>query len=191
MTRTHFNPLLRIVHWTMALLILAMLFMGVGMVSTAGPAYPAILRLHRPLGIAILMLAVLRLLLRWMTGAPPLPPEMPRMQRAAAKASHLLLYAAMIGLPLIGWGMLSAGGYPIELAGGVTFPPILPHDLRIYYGLRVLHTVAAIAFFALILLHLAAALVHGLIRRDGVMESITFGTRRVLPGAKPDVDHQP
>lgn len=173
--RTHFAPLLRILHWAMALLILAMLFIGVFMVSTTGPAYVVLLHLHRPLGIAILVLAGVRLAVRLATGAPPLPADLPPPQKAAAKGSHVLLYAAMIGMPLIGWAMLSAGGYPIVLGDGITLPPILPHDLALHAGLRLLHTVGALAFFALILLHLAAALMHGLIRRDGVLRSMTFG----------------
>ena len=71
--------------------------------------------------------------------------------------------------------MLSAGGYPVVLVKGLILPPILPHDLKLYALLRTTHTIVAILFFALILLHLAAALVHGLIRRDGVLQSMTFG----------------
>jgi len=173
--RTHFSPLLRIIHWTMMVLILAMLFVGVGMVSSVGPAYPALLQLHRPIGIAILALVVLRLVVRLATGAPPLPADLDPMQRFAAKSSHILLYAAMFAMPLIGWGMLSAGGYPVELSKTLILPPILPHDLKLYAVLRCLHTAVGLAFFALILVHLAAALMHGLIRRDGVLQSMTFG----------------
>lgn len=170
-----FHPALRVLHWLMALAILAMLFIGVGMVSTAGPLYPLLLALHRPLGIAILILVCLRLPLRLATGAPPLPADLPPLQRLVAKASHVLLYAAMIGMPLIGWAMLSAGGYPVQLTEAIRLPPILAHDLAVYALLRQAHTMVAILFFALILAHLAAALMHGLVRRDGVLRSMTVG----------------
>jgi cytochrome b561 len=173
--RTHFAPLLRVIHWGMALLILAMLFVGVGMVSTTGPAYVSLLALHRPLGIGILLLALLRLAIRLATGAPPLPADLPAPQKLAAKGSHVLLYAAMIGMPLIGWAMLSAGGYRVALSSSFSLPAILPHDLMLYWLLRQAHTVIGVAFFLLILLHLAAALMHGLIRRDGVLQSMTWG----------------
>jgi cytochrome b561 len=173
--RTHFAFLLRLIHWTMALLVLTMLFVGVAMVSTVGPAYPELLRLHRAIGIAILILAIVRLIVRGATGAPSLPRDLPPIQKLAAKGSHVLLYAAMIGMPLIGWGMLSAGGYPEVVTKGLILPHILPHDLKLYALLRTAHTIVAILFFALILLHLAAALIHGLIRRDGVLQSMTFG----------------
>lgn len=174
-SRTHFAPLLRVIHWTMALLILSMLFIGVAMVATTGPAYVRLLALHRPLGIGILALALLRLVIRLATGAPPLPADLPAPQKLAAKGSHVLLYAAMIGMPLIGWGMLSAAGYRVALSPSLALPAILPHDLMLYWLLRQAHTVIGVAFFLLILVHLAAALMHGLIRRDGVLQSMTWG----------------
>jgi len=170
-----FHLLLRILHWLMALMILLMLIIGVGMVSTTGPLYPSLLALHRPIGVVILVLAGARLVLRLRTGAPPLPEDLPAAQKLAARGSHLLLYLAMVGLPLIGWGMLSAGGYPVEMTKGFALPAILPHDLTLFALLRQAHTLIALLFFALILAHLAAALVHGLIRRDGVLESMTIG----------------
>jgi cytochrome b561 len=170
-----FHPALRIMHWLMAVLVLAMLFIGVGMVSTAGPTYVWLLALHRPLGIAILALVVLRLPLRLATGAPALPSDLPPIQKRIAWASHVLLYLALFAMPLIGWGMLSAGGYPVLLAKGVTLPAILPHDLALYGVLREMHTIVALLLFALIIAHLSAALMHGLIRRDGVLRSMTIG----------------
>ncbi len=165
----------RLLHWTMAVLILAMLFIGVGMVSTASDRYPVLLALHRPIGIAILALALIRLGFRLTHPAPPLPASLPRVQVAAAHASHWLLYGLMIAMPLIGWAMQSAGGYPVEVTKVLVLPPILPHDIRLYGVLRAAHGVLAYAFFALILLHLAAALLHALVRRDGVFESMAGG----------------
>ncbi|MDF0490134.1 cytochrome b [Sphingomonas sp. H39-1-10] len=186
--RTHFSILLRLIHWTMAALILAMIFIGVGMVSTVGPAYSALLQMHRPIGAALFVLVVLRLAVRLATGAPALPADLPKAQQFVAKASHVLLYAAMLTMPLIGWAMLSAGGFPIVLTKALSLPAILPHDLRLYFPLRTLHTLVAIAFFALILAHLSAALMHGLIRRDGVLRSMTFGSGRREPIMSPQVD---
>lgn len=192
-----FHPLLRVVHWLMAAMVLAMLFIGVGMVSTTGPAYTTLLELHRPVGIAILILVLLRFPLRLATGSPPLPLDLPPMQVLAAKGSHVLLYASMAAMPLIGWAMLAAGGYPVELFSGLILPPIAPHDLRLYAVLRQAHTVIAVLFFALILAHLCAALFHGLVRKDGVLRSMTVGTRPSPPelprgdGEVPDFDLYP
>lgn len=175
---TRFHPLLRALHWTMAALILAMLFIGIGMVSTAGPAYTLLLSLHRPVGIAIFALALLRLVVRRSTATPRLPADLPPWQAGAAHASHWLLYAAMISMPLIGWAMVSASGEPVKLTQGIVLPAILPHNLVLFGLLRQLHSVVAFLFFALILLHLAAALVHALVRQDGVFQSMAGSRQR-------------
>ena len=176
MTAGHqrFTPLQRLLHWLMAVCILAMLFIGVTMVSTLKPRFLTLIAIHKPLGIAILVLALLRLGVRWKRGAPPLPADLPSLQTVAAKLSHAVLYALLIAMPLIGWGMLSAGGYPIVLFGSFHLPRILPQDDQLYAALRTAHIVLAYMFFATILLHVAAALFHALIRRDGVFHAIAW-----------------
>jgi cytochrome b561 len=172
-----FHPLIRLLHWVMAGLIIAMLLIGIGMVSTAGPAYEVLLSLHRPLGLALLVLVCIRLVVRLAFGAPSLPADLPSWQSLAARASYLLLYLTMVTLPLIGWGMLSAGGYPVKITDMLILPPILPQNIYLFGWLRAAHTVVAFLFFALILGHLSAALFHLLIRRDGVFQSMAFGLR--------------
>jgi cytochrome b561 len=176
-TRPHFSPLARVLHWTMAPLIIAMLFIGVGMVATVSRAHTTLIAIHRPLGIALLLLVVLRAGVRLTRGSPPLPDDMPMPQRLAAKASHLVLYLLMAAMPLIGWAMLSAAGYPVTLYGSLHLPPIAPHNVELFALLRALHTWLAFALFATVLLHIAAALFHGLIRRDGVFSSMARGGR--------------
>ena len=173
-----FAPLARALHWLMAVLILAMLFIGVGMVSTVAPAHQWLLALHKPLGVAILVLALARLVVRWRNAPPPLPEDLPTLQRFAAKASHWLLYALMLAMPLIGWAMLSAAGEPVILGASLRLPSILPADPVAFALLRHAHAWLAYLLFATILLHLAAALYHGLIRRDGVFESMASVRRR-------------
>jgi cytochrome b561 len=176
-TRTQFSPLARLLHWTMAPLIVAMLFIGVGMVATVSRAHDALVALHRPLGIALLLLVLLRLAVRVIRGSPLLPARMSAAQRLAAHASHVVLYGLMLAMPLIGWAMLSAAGYPVTLFGPLHLPPIAPHDVALFAQLRALHTWLAFALFATVLLHLAAALLHGLILRDGVWGSMARGSR--------------
>ena len=171
MSAVRFSPVQRLLHWLMAVMIIAMLFIGIGMVSTLKPAYLTLVAIHKPLGVAILFLAILRLMARLRRGAPPLPKDLPWWQALAAKVSHVLLYALMIAMPLIGWSMLSAGGYPVVVAG-VRLPPIAPHDDALHAALRTAHTWLALLLFATVLLHLAAALFHALARRDGVFSSM-------------------
>lgn len=167
-----FSVLQRTLHWLMAVMVIAMLFIGVTMVSTVEPIHMTLIEIHKPLGIAILGLVLIRLMARWRHGAPPLPPELPSVQAAAAHLSHWLLYALLILMPLIGWGMLSAGGYPIVLLGSLHLPSILPHRDWLHADLWYAHVLLAYLFFAVILLHVAAALFHALIHRDDVFASM-------------------
>jgi cytochrome b561 len=167
----HFPLLSRILHWTMAGMVLAMLFIGIGMVASL-LNYHWLVSIHKPLGILILILVALRLINRLLNPPPPLPEGMPGWQRFAAQASHVVLYALMLALPLVGWGMLSAARYPVVLYGPLQLPPILPHDATLYAVLRRMHTVLAFLLFATFLAHFAAALMHALIFRDGVFQSM-------------------
>ncbi|ACR27216.1 cytochrome b [Burkholderia glumae] len=170
-----FSPLARALHWLMAMLIIAMLFIGVGMVGSVSARHTVLVAIHKPLGIAILVLVIVRLVVRLRRGAPPLPDDLPWWQKAAAHLSHWVLYALMVAMPLIGWAMLSAGGYPVVLGGGVRLPALVAADPVAFAWLRNAHEVLAFVLFATVLLHLAAALFHGLIRRDGVLRSMVRG----------------
>jgi cytochrome b561 len=162
----------RLLHWLMALCILSMLFIGVGMVSTAAPKYLTLVQIHKPLGIAILVLVLIRLALRFYYGSPSLPADLPEPMKLAAYSSQVILYALMIAMPLLGWGMLSAAAYPVVLFGSVYLPPILPVSASLHTLLWHAHYYLAFAFFAIILMHIAAILFHKLIRRDGVFETM-------------------
>jgi cytochrome b561 len=163
----------RVLHWTMAVLILAMLGIGVSMVVSVRD-YHALVEIHRPLGIAILGLVVVRFANRLLNPPPPFPATMPRVERIAATASEFTMYALMFLLPLVGWGMLSAANYPIVLLGVVHLPAILPHDVALYAVLRKAHTVLAYVFFLVFIAHLGAILFHTLIVRDGLLNRMAL-----------------
>lgn len=170
----HFNGLARLLHWSMAAAIFAMLFVGAGMVVSL--QYRAqLLDLHRPLGIAILLLAIVRLINRLSRPTPALPADLPPLMVFAAHASHWLLYGLMLAMPLIGWAMLSAGAYPIVMAGTFHLPAILPHNPAVYGFLRPLHGVLAYVLFFTIIGHLGAALFHAWVRRDVVFGQMAKG----------------
>ncbi len=172
LTLRRFTPLQRTLHWVMAVCILAMLFIGVGMVSTVAPEYLTLVNIHKPLGILILILALIRLVVRLRYGAPPLPLDLPEPMKLAAYLSHYALYALMIAMPLIGWAMLSAADYPVTLWPSLWLPQIVPQSASLHTLLWNAHYYLAFLFFALILMHLAAGLFHGLVRRDGVFDAM-------------------
>jgi len=170
--RHRFTPLQRLLHWLMAVCLLAMLFIGVGMVSTVMPKYLPLISIHKSLGAAILILALIRLAVRWRYGAPPLPANLPEPMKLAAHLSHYALYGLMIIMPLLGWAMLSAAAYPVVLYEGIRLPSLLPQSDGLHTLLWDAHYYLALAFFALVLMHVAAALFHALVRHDGVFETM-------------------
>lgn len=168
-----FAPLARLLHWLMALMVIAMLFIGAGLAASVSERHEWLIHLHKPLGIAILVLVIVRLAVRFSTRQPPLPSDLPLWQVLAAKASHLVLYALMLVLPLLGWAMISAAGDPVMLSSSVQLPALVGANAPLFAVLRRAHGFLAYLLFLTVLLHLAAALFHGLIRRDGVLQSMT------------------
>ncbi|KQW88291.1 cytochrome B [Acinetobacter sp. Root1280] len=187
-TPRHFNLVSRILHWFMAVAILAMLFIGVGM-TTSLTWRPWLIDIHRPLGIAILLLVFLRLINRLFYRIPPLPDTVPRWQAFLAHTSHWLLYILMFSLPLLGWATLSAGNWPITLVPGWNLPPIAPIDSTLYAWFRAAHGGLAWLLFAVVLGHLSAALLHAWVYRDGVFSSMALGSIKQLNS--PSTLHSP
>jgi cytochrome b561 len=178
---TQFALLSRLLHWTMAAMLLAMLFIGVSMVSSLGN-YHRLVAIHRPLGILILIFAAIRLVNRKLTKLPPFPPTMSAQERLMATASEKVLYFLMFALPLVGWGMLSAGHYPIVMFGPLHLPPILPAIPMLYFLLRATHTILAYLLFLTFLAHLSAVLFHTLIVRDRLLDRMALWPTRSRKG---------
>lgn len=175
--RRQFAATSRLLHWTMAAMVLTMLCIGVAMVVSLAD-YHVLISIHRPLGIAILLLVVVRFVNRLIYRPPPFPATMSRAERLAATTSEYLMYGLMFVLPLVGWGMLSAARYPIVLYGPLHLPFILPHNVMLYAVLRRAHTILAYLFFLTFLAHVAAILFHTLVVRDGMLMRMAPWNRR-------------
>jgi cytochrome b561 len=171
----HFSPVARALHWLMAVMVIAMLFIGAGITASVSERHEWLLNVHKPLGIAILFLVVLRLIVRMTTHTPPLPADLPVWQALAAKLSHYLLYTLMLAMPLIGWAMISASGDPVMLGSSLRLPSIVATHAQTFALLRQTHRYLAYLFFLIILMHLAAALFHAWVRRDEVLDSMLRG----------------
>jgi len=165
--QTQFTVFMRILHWLMAAMVLTMLGIGIAMVASLGD-YHCLVSIHRPLGIAILILVVIRFVNRQFSTLPPFPATMSSEERFVSHVSELLLYTLLFVLPLVGWGMLSAARYPIVLYGPLHLPPILPHSVMLYAFLRRTHTVLAYLLFLGFIAHFGAILFHTLVVRDGM-----------------------
>jgi cytochrome b561 len=171
--RQQFTGSMRFLHWLMAAMVLAMLGIGIAMVTSIAD-YHRLVSIHRPLGILILILVVIRYVNRRLSALPPFPASMSSQERFVASASELLLYTLLFVQPLVGWGMLSAARYPIILFGSLHLFPILPHSVMLYAVLRRTHTFLAYLLFLAFLAHFGAILFHTLIVRDGIL-------RRMVP----------
>jgi cytochrome b561 len=156
---------MRILHWLMVAMVLTMLGIGVAMVASLAD-YHALVSIHRPLGILILIVAVIRFVNRQFSTMPPFPATMSAQERFIAHVSEILLYTLMLVLPLIGWGMLSAARFPIVLYGSLHLFPILPHSVMLYAALRKLHTILAYLLFFTFIAHFGAVLFHTFVLRD-------------------------
>src|SRR5947208_3692158 len=167
--RGQFTAFSRLLHWTMAAMVLTMLCIGVAMVVSLD-SYHVLVSIHRPLGIAILILVVVRFVNRLLNPPPPFPATMSRAEGLVATASEFTMYGLMFVLPLVGWGMLSAAGYPIVLYGSLHLPFILPHNAMLYVVLRQTHTILAYFFFLMFIAHFGAILYHTLVVRDGMLK---------------------
>jgi len=161
-----FPPLMRVFHWLTAALVLTMLGIGFAMVASLAD-YHRLVSIHRPLGILILIVVVIRFINRQFSTLPPFPATMSPLERSVASASELFLYALLVVQPLVGWGMLSAARYPITLFGSVHLFPILPHNVMLYAVLRRSHTVLAYLLYVTFLAHFGAVLFHTWVVRDG------------------------
>ncbi|MCT2594334.1 cytochrome b/b6 domain-containing protein [Streptomyces sp. N2-109] len=163
----------RWLHWAMAIMIVAMLFIGAAMVASLAD-YHLLLAVHRPLGVGVLVLGVIRLVNRFTSRLPPHPKSMGSAERRAATLSEYALYALMLSQPLIGWGMVSASGTPLKLFGPVRLPAVLPHDPGLYAVLNDMHMVLGYALFLLFTVHMLAVLFHTLVLRDRLLDRMAL-----------------
>ncbi|MFT3720097.1 cytochrome b [Pseudorhodoferax sp.] len=167
-------------HWLLALALVGIF--AVGLYMTGLPFSPQRLKLynwHKWAGVAILALSLLRLLWRATHRPPALPARilaaMPRWQRIAHHGTHHLLYLLFLAVPLLGWAYSSAAGFPIVFLGLLPLPDFVPADPALAEALKPWHAASAYALAALAALHVAAALKHQWVDRDGLL-------LRMLPG---------
>jgi cytochrome b561 len=184
-------------HWLIAIAIAAMIVIGLAMVQLIHLKGQQALgfrlfQLHKSIGITILLLGVLRLLWRLGHRPPTLPAEMPKWERGAAEATHVVLYAFLIGMPLVGWAYVSASPFTIRtvLYGLVPWPHIgflveMSGQAKqaVAPVLRVLHDYGSYVLIAIVAMHAGAALRHYVILHDDVLQRMVPGLPRF--GARP------
>lgn len=176
-----------LLHWGIAAAILGQMALGLYMVRLPAGSMSQFenFQLHKSIGITILLLTGVRILWRLGHRPPPLPAQMPRWERAAATASHHLLYLFMVVLPLTGWAIVSASplNLPTMLYGRVPWPHIpglqqVADRRAVAEGFSEAHEILAVLMLGLVALHVAAALRHHLLLKDDIlMRMVPFGKR--------------
>ncbi len=172
----------RLLHWLIAILVLGVL--GVGMTlgflgydgvkeSFGDEVTNALYTYHKTFGVMILALMILRLALRLGLGAPPYRPPLAGFERVASRAVHDLFYVALLAMPVIGWLATAAGGYPVQFFGW-TLPGFIGKDKELSETLFTIHGVIGWVILGLVVLHVAGAMRHWLIKRDGVMARMSL-----------------
>jgi len=165
-------------HWLAALLIFAAFPLGVYAHELAlSPLKLKLLSYHKWLGVTLFLLTVARLAWRATHTPPPLPATMPRWQQRAAHGLHHLLYLLLLAIPLSGWLMSSAKGFPVVYLGLVQLPDLVGKNVELAELFKGVHQVLNFGLLALVGLHVAAALKHHFIDRDATL-------RRMLPFVK-------
>lgn len=160
----------RWLHWVTAIVVLATIPVG-GIMTTEGlsrTVQNSLFIFHKNVGVVIILLVAARLLVRALTKAPPLPDTIPRWQKQASAVSHAALYVLLIVMAVSGYVRVVAGGFPIESLNAIGFPPLVPRSDPLAETAQWIHSAARFVIAAFILLHIGAALQHGLIKRDGV-----------------------
>jgi len=169
----------QLLHWTIAVLVVVQVTLALMADDLpAGVRKLSLLARHKSVGITILALAAFRLGWRWANPTPGLPVSLKPYEVTLARASHALLYLLLFAVPLTGWTMSSARGFPVSWFGFFTLPDLVPKSKPLYDALVTTHETLAWTLVTLAALHAGAALRHHFIHRNDIL-------RRMLPKYTP------
>jgi cytochrome b561/polyisoprenoid-binding protein YceI len=174
-SRERWGSLSRFLHWLIVALIVLQAVLGLtGLMLPLGMEKLAVLARHKSIGITILALAVFRLLWRCLDPTPPLPSTLRPYERFLARFTHGALYALLFAMPLSGWILSSARGFPVSWFNLFQLPDLVPKSEALYEAMVTTHAALAIALAVMVTLHIAGALKHHFVLKDDTL-------RRMLP----------
>ena len=177
-TLTRWGHVSQLLHWLIVVLIIVQVILAnIAEDLPLGMKKLAMYARHKSVGITILALAVIRLIWRWANPTPELPAKLKPYERTLAGLTHFGLYLILFAMPLSGWMMTSARGFPVSWFGFFQLPDFVAKNDALYKAMLQTHHMLALLLYAIVFLHVAAALKHHFILKDDVL-------RRMLPFTK-------
>lgn len=175
-TESRYGTIAIFIHWLMAILIIALIILGLYMVRLPDVGYNykkiILILLHKELGALALVLVVFRVFWRIMNVTPKLAATIPELQKMAAHAAHAGLYFFMFALPISGWLMTSAAGIPVTFFGLFEIPNWgAVNEYKMYFYINA-HTWLAYGLILLIIAHASAALLHHFYDKDDTLKKM-------------------
>lgn len=168
-TATRFTGLTVGLHWLMAFAMIGLLAVGLILEEMPrGDAKSALMWWHKALGVTVLVFAVWRVGWRFANGLPTLPGRGIGWQENAAIATHWLLLAGTLVMPVSGMMQSLAAGFSIDMFGLFTIGPFGKNDTA-HDVAEVVHTIGGKVLIGAILLHLVGALKHHFFDKDGTL----------------------
>jgi cytochrome b561 len=157
-----YGAISRLLHWLMALLILAMIGLGAYMtdLDKEDPLRTQLYTLHKEIGVTILALAVIRILWILVSRPPVMPAVLQRWEVILAKSTVGLLYLLMLATPIAGYLMTNTGGKPISFFGLFDLPVLMAKNHDLHETLEEVHEFLAFSILTLVGLHVLGALKH-------------------------------
>jgi cytochrome b561 len=158
-------------HWMIAaLVLLVQVPAGITMVSVdPGTVQNVGYNIHKTNGIVIFLLALVRLGWRWAHPVPVLPPDMPEWQARLARTTHALLYLVLFAMPITGFLRTAMGGFPVPFFMVLELRYLVPENKPVAEVFSYIHFTLQFVLYATVILHVAGALYHHFVRRDGVL----------------------
>ncbi len=176
-TRPAYDAVARTLHWLTVLLIAVQFVIGWTMPDIHKDTQPVgLIAWHLGVGSALIAVMVIRVI--WRLTHWPTPDELPPLLSVVSRITHFLLYAALVVVPLLGWINASSRGWTVSLLGLVPYPALSEQGSAVGHEMGDVHGVLAWVLFALIALHVAAAVFHRVVLKDHVLQ-------RMLPQAGP------
>ncbi len=165
-----FGPVAIFLHWFTALAILVAVIFGlVSVYADSAELTRTALLIHQSLGFIAFVVVIFRIVWRMTHPAPPLPEAMPQSQKIAAATTHGLLYLTLLALAVTGYIGLAARGRAISIAGLFDLPRVVPLDRVLSVTSQNLHDYGQYVLYALLALHVGAALYHHFVVKDGIL----------------------